>query len=77
MDEIQKAKRGIILNCVGFCIGLCTLLIDIIPVIAIGAIIFCPIYAIKDLKKYQQLKRSQLEQSSPYGSSTPQEYFGL
>jgi len=56
MDEIQKAKTGILLNSVGFGIGLATLFIDIIPVIAIGAIIFCPYYAFKNLKKYRMLK---------------------
>ena len=63
MDEIQKAKRDTILYSVGFCFGLATLLIDAIPVIAIGAIIFCPIYAIKSLRKYRKL---QLEKSRPY-----------
>lgn len=69
MDEMQKAKRGIILNSIGFCVGLTTLLIDVIPVIAIGAIIFCPIYAIKDLRKYRKL-RLQLERFRPLDSTT-------
>ncbi|HET6457882.1 MAG TPA: hypothetical protein VFG24_03260 [Nitrosopumilaceae archaeon] len=77
MDEIQKAKRGIILNSIGFCVGLCTLVIDVIPVIAIGAIIFCPIYAIKDLRKYRKLQRLQLERSRPLESTSTTEFFGL
>jgi len=36
MDEIQKAKTGILLYAAGFGIGLATLFIDFIPVIAIG-----------------------------------------
>ncbi|OLE40986.1 MAG: hypothetical protein AUG16_01780 [Thaumarchaeota archaeon 13_1_20CM_2_39_20] len=76
MDEIQKAKRDGILNAVGFCIGLATLLIDVIPVIAIGAIIFCPYYAIKSLRKYRKLKELQLK-SGPLGSASPQEYLHL
>ena len=77
MDEIQKAKRDGILNAVGFCIGLATLLIDVIPVIAIGAIIFCPYYAIKNLRKYRKLKELQLVRSRPLGSASPQEYLHL
>ena len=69
MDEIQKAKRGIILNSIGFCIGLTTLLIDVIPVIAIGAIIFCPYLAIRDLRKYRRLVRLQLLPPRPYDPS--------
>jgi len=61
MDEIQKAKTGILLYAAGFGIGLATLFIDFIPVIAIGAIIFCPYYAVKNLKKYRMLKVGQLE----------------
>jgi len=77
MDEIQKAKSGIILNSIGFCVGLATLVIDVIPVIAIGAILFCPYYAVKSLRKYRKLKKLQLEKSRPLGSTGPQEYFHL
>ena len=66
MDEIQKAKRGIILNSIGFCVGLATLVIDVIPVIAIGAIIFCPYCAIKDLRKYRMLTKLHLERQGPF-----------
>jgi len=58
MDEIQKAKRGSILHAMGFCLGLAILVIDVIPVIAMGAIIFCPYYAVKDFKKYMMLTRA-------------------
>ena len=75
MDEIQKAKRGIILNSIGFCVGLATLLIDLIPVIAIGAIIVCPYFAIKDLRKYRMLKKHQLERQGPFDpTSVPEPY---
>ncbi len=77
MDEIQKAKRDSILYAVGFCIGLATLLIDVIPVIAVGAIIFCPYYAVKSLRKYKKLVKLQLAGSKPLGSTSPQEYFHL
>ncbi len=49
MDEIKKAKRGMILNGIGFSIGIATLMIDVIHVIVLGAVIFCPIYSIKNL----------------------------
>ena len=75
MDEIQKAKRGIILNSIGFCVGLATLIIDVIPVIAVGAIIFCPYFAIKDLRKYKKLVRLQLEKQRPFDSSVPEPFF--
>jgi hypothetical protein len=65
MDEIQKAKRGVVLNSLGFCVGVATLLIDAIPVIAIGAIIFCPYFAIKDFRKYQKLVRLQSMSPEP------------
>jgi len=74
MDEIQKAKRDGILNAVGFCIGLATLLIDVIPVIAVGAIIFCPYYAVKNVRKYRKLKL-QLERSRLVGSASPPRIF--
>ena len=61
MDEIQKAKTGILLYSAGFGIGLATLFIDVIPVIAVGAIIFCPYYAVKSLKRYRMLKVRQIE----------------
>ncbi len=63
MDEIQKAKTRIILNIVGFSVGVTTFLVETIPIIAIGAIIFCPIDAVRTLRKYRELKRLQLEPS--------------
>jgi len=77
MEEIQKAKLGIILNSIGFCVGLCTLVIDVIPVIAVGAIIFCPVYAGKSLGKYRKLKRLQLKGLRPLDLASPPEFFGL
>ncbi len=77
MDEIKKAKRGMILNGIGFCIGIATLMIDVIPVIAIGAVIFCPIYAIKNLSTYRKLKKLQSENLIPLGSEETTEYFQL
>ncbi|MGQ0795414.1 MAG: hypothetical protein ACT4N5_04425 [Nitrosopumilaceae archaeon] len=70
MDEIQKAKRGIILNSIGFCVGVGTLVIDVIPVIAIGAIIFCPYLAYKDWRKYQKLMKFKSVPSEPFGPAT-------
>lgn len=76
MDEIQKAKRGVVLNSIGFCVGVATLLIDVIPVIAIGAIIFCPYLAIKDFRKYQKLVRLQSMPPKPYDpASVPEPFF--
>lgn len=72
MDEIQKAKRGIILNGIGFCVGVGTLVIDVIPVIAIGAIIFCPYLAYKDWRKYQKLLKLKSLPSEPFGPVTVQ-----
>ena len=77
MDEIQKAKRDAVLYTLGFCIGIATLVIDTIPIIAVGAIIFCPYYALKSLKKYRKLVRLQFESSKPLGSSLPPEPFHL
>ena len=75
MDEIQKAKRGVVLNSIGFCVGLATLLIDVIPVIAVGAIIFCPYFAIKDLRKYRMLTKLHLEKPGPFDpTSVPESY---
>jgi hypothetical protein len=77
MDEIQKAKRGVVLNSLGFCVGVATLLIDIIPVIAIGAIIFCPYLAIKDFRKYQKLVRLQSMPTKPDDPvSVPEPFLG-
>jgi hypothetical protein len=63
MEELYKAKRDTILYSLGFCIGIATLLIDTIPVIAIGAIIFCPYYAVKSFRRYRRLMKFQFERS--------------
>ena len=76
MDEIQKAKQESILYSIGFCVGLATLLIDTIPVIAVGAIIFCPYYAVKKFRKYRKLKlQSRGSELSSFTAS--QEYLPL
>jgi len=76
MDEIRKAKRDTILYSLGFCIGVATLLIDTIPVIAIGAIIFCPYYAVKSFLRYKRLVKLQLGRPQA-GPSLPPEPFHL
>ena len=80
MDEIQKAKREAILHTMGFCFGLATLVIDVIPVIAIGAIIFCPYYAVKNFRKYRKLlrlQRLQFEKPRPAEPTITPQYFHL
>jgi len=58
---MRKTKLGILFYALGFGIGLATLFIDVIPIIAVGAIIFCPYYAIKNFKKYRILKTGNLK----------------
>ena len=60
MDEIQKAKLSIVLNTAGCGIGIATLLINTIPIVAIGLMIFCPYSAIRGFMKYRKLKNYEL-----------------
>lgn len=59
--EASKAKKSVIANSIGFSIGVLVTVLTLVspsPVflLAWGAIIFCPISAVRSFRRYKKLK---------------------
>jgi hypothetical protein len=58
--EVGKAKKGVIGNVIGFSVGLLVTILTLVSpspifLLAWGAIIFCPISAIRSYRRYKKL----------------------